>query len=117
MPVRAKKGSIDYTYISTEPFYLLSIPEWECVIVPMGYEYSIFSDSSKVVVCKFRRSVSVAAVMIIPVLGGHQCGDSHAGTYRDCSDPFLPSCVIYAIKNLLNKSQAADSYPCTEEIE
>ena len=72
-----KTNGSDSGYISAESFYFLNIPERECIIVSMCDKNTVFSNPAEVVEGKFACRVSVASVMVIPVLCGHQCRYSH----------------------------------------
>ncbi|MPM82202.1 hypothetical protein SDC9_129263 [bioreactor metagenome] len=71
IPVGPKQGGVHYPHIGAYPLYLLQVPERESVVVAMCDQNSIGFTTVEVVMSNIPCSVTVAPVVVVPVLGSH----------------------------------------------
>ena len=99
MPVCSEKGCVDYTQVRTDILHLLGIPERECIVVAMCHEDTVRTYRVQIVLRHLHRSVTVASVMVIPVLRGHErrySEEGHGYSRGNCSLALLRAGLLLA---------------------
>ena len=102
MPVRSEQRSIADTHVRTNILHLLGIPQREGVVVAMSYKDSVFSDRVEVVLRHLDCCVTVASVVVVPVLGSHQRrhaqeGSGHSRSHSHLTDLSLAFLVATSL--------------------
>ena len=112
MPVRTKQRCVDDTHVRPEALDVLHVPYREGIVVSVGDEDPVFPDTTQVVHSQFAGRMSVAAVVVVPVLGCHEGRDSETGS--DEGDACEESPASSGMKSQPHHSQTD---PYAEEIE
>ena len=93
VPVGAEQGSVADTHVRAHFLHFLGIPGREGVVVAVGDEYAVLSHGLQVVVRHLDCGFPVGAVVVVPVLAGHQHGHSEAEKGSDGGHDDIPAAL------------------------
>ena len=71
IPVGLQIARITYTYIRTDTFHLLCVPQRECVIITIRKYDSVRLARFQIVRTEITANITVRAIMVVPVLRTH----------------------------------------------
>ena len=86
VPVRLQVTQVTYTYIGTETFRFLVVPQGESIVVTIGKDNRVtfFLYGAQVVLSEVACHITVAAVVVVPRLAHHL--DGYEQTNYSCND-------------------------------
>ena len=93
VPVRPQQRGIHHTHVRAHALNLLGIPQREGIVVSVGDQEAVLPYRVQVVPGHLRGRIPVGAVVVVPVLGRHECRYAQAqGRYSGgkCPGSLLP---------------------------
>ena len=73
IPIGLQIAQVTYTYIGTEVFCFLIIPQWECIVIAISKDdrSTFFLQRIQIILSEVAASITSAAVVVIPSLANH----------------------------------------------